>query len=105
MTAFQSCDWYLNLLALHKTERMKNLFRKPCYFVVSNEEKPVLIAPLEIHFYQLVEEQYETEEKFIRILDFTRGGEGYKKTIGCTDLPVSSFYFKYSRDTLLGQMR
>lgn len=51
-------------------------------------------SPNIAHLYTFLEEHYQNPEKSIRILDFTRGAEGYKKTIGCVDRPVYSYYFK-----------
>ena len=50
-------------------------------------------SPAISHLYLFIEEYYQTSRQDIRILDFTRGGEGYKKKIGCTDRPVSGFYW------------
>lgn len=49
MTAFQSYDWYQNLQAIHQAERTKNLFRELRYMTVFCKDRPILIAPLEIH--------------------------------------------------------
>lgn len=50
-------------------------------------------SPNICHLYLFLEEQYQAPCRNINILDFTRGGEGYKKKIGCTERPVSSFYW------------
>lgn len=49
------------------------------------------------HLYLFIEEYYGEERKDIRLLDFTRGAEGYKKTIGCTTRPVSGLRFRIKR--------
>lgn len=48
MTAFQSFDWYKNLRALYKQERIKNLFREWRYIAVVDGQKPLLIMPIQI---------------------------------------------------------
>lgn len=45
------------------------------------------------HLYTFIEEYYSTDKMMIKVLDFTRGAEGYKKTIGCTNRPVCSLTF------------
>lgn len=49
------------------------------------------------HLYSFIEEHYAQEHFPIRLLDFTRGAEGYKKTIGCSPRPVSTLRFRIPR--------
>ena len=58
MTAFQSYDWYLNLQAVHRAERIKNIFRELRYIAVFIKDHPILIAPLEIHKFGIGYKQY-----------------------------------------------
>lgn len=53
------------------------------------------------HLYLFIEEYYGDDRNDIRLLDFTRGAEGYKKTIGCTTRSVSGLRFRIKRGNRL----
>lgn len=48
MTVFQSYEWHLELNQLYRKEHTKNLFRELVYLYVTQNGKPVMIAPLVI---------------------------------------------------------
>ncbi|MBR2009543.1 MAG: GNAT family N-acetyltransferase, partial [Peptococcaceae bacterium] len=54
------------------------------YYVIlaGVEEAYEWYSPCVSHFYKYIEELYETENRTIKVFDFTRGGEQYKKDLG-----------------------
>ena len=51
MTIFQTFDWFKNINALYFKEPTKNLFRKWEYILIENDNKPIMIAPIQIIHY------------------------------------------------------
>lgn len=48
MTVFQHYDWYKYINALYEKERAKKIVRKWIYILVTENEKPLMIAPIQI---------------------------------------------------------
>lgn len=48
MTAFQQYNWFKNINALYFREHIKKVFRKWRYILVTENDKPVMIAPIQI---------------------------------------------------------
>lgn len=74
---------------------IRNDYRKEFYVILVGVDKDYeWYSPNISHLYLFIEECYNTENDTIKILDFTRGAEGYKKTIGCQSRPVSDIIFR-----------
>lgn len=50
MTAFQTYEWFKNVNKLYYQEKFNRLFRKWIYILVTDGEKPILIAPIRLQF-------------------------------------------------------
>lgn len=48
MTVFQLYDWYKQLNKLYFREHTKNIFRTWIYVLAEDEEKPIMIAPIQV---------------------------------------------------------
>lgn len=73
---------------------IRNDYLKEYYVILAGVHQDYeWYSPNISHLYLFLEEQYQAPVQDIRVLDFTRGGEGYKKKIGCTERPVSGFYW------------
>lgn len=74
---------------------VRNDYLKEYYIIlVSVDPEYEWYSPNISHLYLFLEEYYQQGRNDIRLLDFTRGAEGYKKTIGCTSRPVSTLRFR-----------
>lgn len=74
---------------------IRNDYLKEYYVIlVSVDPEYEWYSPNISHLYLFLEEYYAEGREDIRLLDFTRGAEGYKKTIGCTTRPVSTLRFR-----------
>lgn len=70
---------------------IRNDYLHEYYVILAGVDKEYeWYSPNISHLYMFIEEYYQRARENIQIIDFTRGGEGYKKTIGCTQRPVSS---------------
>lgn len=75
---------------------IRNIYLNEYYIIlVSVDPEYEWYSPNISHLYLFMEEYYKECRQDIRMLDFTRGAEGYKKTIGCTTRPVSTLRFRY----------
>lgn len=73
---------------------IRNVHQQEYYVIlVGVREDYEWYSPNISHLYLYLQEYYQQTDGAIRIIDFTRGAEGYKKTIGCTARPVSNCYF------------
>lgn len=76
---------------------IRNDYLKEYYVIlVSVDPEYEWYSPNISHLYLFLEEYFAEGREDIRLLDFTRGAEGYKKTIGCTTRPVSGIRFRRS---------
>ena len=57
------------------------------------DENYARYTPCISHLYLYLQESYEKASCPFRILDFTRGGEAYKKSVGCTEKKVNTLTF------------
>jgi len=74
---------------------IRNDYLHEYYVILAGVDKEYeWYSPNISHLYLLIEEYYQNQDGCIRVFDFTRGGEGYKKTIGCTQRPVSSIIIR-----------
>ena len=66
------------------------------YYVilVGVDQKYEWYSPNISHLYLFLEEYYGENRQDVRLIDFTRGAEGYKKTIGCVERSVSGLQFR-----------
>ncbi len=78
---------------------IRNDYLHEYYVILAGVDKKYeWYSPNISHLYLFVEEYYQKQGNHIRMIDFTRGGEGYKKNIGCTDRPAISVTFDYKLD-------
>lgn len=62
---------------------ISNNDRSVYYVILAGvEENYEWYSPCVSHFYKYIEELYENDDRKIKIFDFTRGGEHYKKDLG-----------------------
>ena len=74
---------------------IRNDYLHEYYVILAGVDKEYeWYSPNISHLYLLIEEYYQNQDGRIRVIDFTRGGEGYKKTIGCTQRPVFSIIIR-----------
>ena len=73
---------------------IRHVAKKEFYVIlVGVDQEYEWYSPNISHLYSFLEEYYAEGRQDIKVLDFTRGAEGYKKTIGCTNRPVSGLVF------------
>lgn len=74
---------------------IRNDYLKELYVIlVSVDPEYEYYSPNISHLYLFLEEYYQANRNDISLIDFTRGAEGYKKTIGCTTRSVSTLRFQ-----------
>lgn len=71
-----------------------NPHKNELYVILAGvDEEYAWYSPSISHLYLFLQEQYSSNSYGIKVFDFTRGGEKYKKDIGCVDKPVFSLFF------------
>lgn len=74
---------------------IRNDYLKELYVILVGVDKEYeWYSPNISHLYLYLEEYYKEKRNDLRIIDFTRGAEGYKKTIGCKTRAVSGLRFR-----------
>lgn len=74
---------------------IRNDYLKEYYVILAGVDKDYeWYSPNISHLYLFMEEYYMKNNDSIRVIDFTRGAEGYKKNIGCQTRSVSDVVFR-----------
>ncbi len=77
---------------------IRNEARKEYYVILAGVDKEFAwYSPSISHLYLYIKEQYEQDKDDIKILDFTRGGEGYKKDLGASKKNAYVVRFKIEK--------
>ena len=74
---------------------MKNDYRDEYYVILAGVDKEFTwYSPSLSHLYLFIQEQYESGDKKIKVLDFTRGGERYKEDMGASKKSAWAISFR-----------
>ena len=77
---------------------IRNPYKGEMYVIMAGvDEEYAWYSPSISHFYSFLEEYYASGRDDIKVFDFTRGGEKYKKDIGCKSKPVFGLVFSLCR--------
>lgn len=74
---------------------MRNDYKDEYYVILAGvDTEYAWYSPSLSHLYLFIQEQYESGNKQIKVLDFTRGGERYKEDMGGTKKSAWTINFK-----------
>lgn len=74
---------------------MRNDYRDEYYVILAGVDKDYTwYSPSLSHLYLFIQEQYESGDKKVKVLDFTRGGERYKEDMGASKKSAWAITFK-----------
>ena len=74
---------------------MKNDYRDEYYVILAGVDKEYTwYSPSLSHLYLFIQEQYESGDKKVKVLDFTRGGERYKEDMGASKKSAWAIVFR-----------